>query len=162
MLGLCCCAGFSLVSESGGYSLAVVLGLLISVASPVVEQGLSRMRASVAAAHGLSCTGLIIVAYELSSSTARGILPNQGLNPCLLYWQVDSLRASHQESSSTFSDSLLSDGVPQSSRNVLFSFYKLFLDNLIHPHGFYCHVYADGFLIYIPSCIRQDKLSQPR
>ena len=53
MLGLCCCAGFSLVSESGGYSLGVVLGLLISVASPVVEQGLSRMRASVAAAHGL-------------------------------------------------------------------------------------------------------------
>ena len=51
MLGLCCCAGFSLVSESGGYSV-VVLGFLISVAS-VVEQGCSRVWASAVAARGL-------------------------------------------------------------------------------------------------------------
>ena len=27
-----------------------------------------------------------------------GIFPDQGLNPCLLHWQVDSLPLSHQES----------------------------------------------------------------
>ena len=33
MLGLCCCLGFSLVTVNGGYSLVVVQGCLISVAS---------------------------------------------------------------------------------------------------------------------------------
>ena len=36
VLGLCCCAGFSLVEKSGGYSLVAVHGLLIAVASLVV------------------------------------------------------------------------------------------------------------------------------
>ena len=40
VLGLCCCKGFSLVSESGGYSLVEVHGLLIVVASLVSEHGL--------------------------------------------------------------------------------------------------------------------------
>ena len=35
MLGLRCCVGFSLVSESRGYSLVVVRGLLTVVASLV-------------------------------------------------------------------------------------------------------------------------------
>ena len=39
VLGLCCFAGFSLVVESGGYSSLAVCGLLIAVASLVVEQG---------------------------------------------------------------------------------------------------------------------------
>ena len=34
------CAGFSLVAQSGGYSLIVVHGLLIVVASLAVEHGL--------------------------------------------------------------------------------------------------------------------------
>ena len=38
--GLPCCTGFSLVAVSGGYSLVAVRGLLIVVASLVVEQGL--------------------------------------------------------------------------------------------------------------------------
>ena len=38
--GLCCCEGFSLIVVSGGYSLVVVCGLLIVVASLVVEHGL--------------------------------------------------------------------------------------------------------------------------
>ena len=33
VLGLCCCLGFSLVTVNGGYSLVVVRGCLISVAS---------------------------------------------------------------------------------------------------------------------------------
>ena len=40
VLGLHCCTGFSLVMESGGYSLASVRGLLIAVASLVAEHGL--------------------------------------------------------------------------------------------------------------------------
>jgi len=37
MLGLCCCEGFSRGVVSGGFSLAVVCGLLIAVASLAVE-----------------------------------------------------------------------------------------------------------------------------
>ena len=37
VLDLCCCVGFSLVAASGGYSLAVVRGLLIVMASLVEE-----------------------------------------------------------------------------------------------------------------------------
>ena len=40
VLGLCCCVGFSLVVESGGYSLAVVLGLPVAETSLVVKRGL--------------------------------------------------------------------------------------------------------------------------
>ena len=45
VLGLSCCVGFSLVVTSGGYSLVAVCGLLIAVASLVVERRLQ--------AHGL-------------------------------------------------------------------------------------------------------------
>jgi len=37
VLGLHCCADFSLVVVIGGYSLVMVQGLLIVVASPVAE-----------------------------------------------------------------------------------------------------------------------------
>ena len=47
VLGLCCCVGFSLVAANGGYSLVVMCGLLIVVASLVVEHGLQGMQASV-------------------------------------------------------------------------------------------------------------------
>ena len=40
MLDLCCCEGFSLVVVSRGYSLFVVHGLLIAVASLVAEHGI--------------------------------------------------------------------------------------------------------------------------
>ena len=43
VLGLCCCTGFSLVVESEGYSLAVVVRLLSAVASLVGSMG-SRVR----------------------------------------------------------------------------------------------------------------------
>ena len=45
--GLRCCAGFSLVLESRGYSLAAVLRLLVAVASLVAEHGLWVTWASV-------------------------------------------------------------------------------------------------------------------
>ena len=46
MLGLYCCAGFSLVVESGGYSLVAVQRLLTKVTSLVTEHGSTK--------HGLS------------------------------------------------------------------------------------------------------------
>ena len=39
-VGLCCCEGFSLLVVSWGYSLAVVQGIHIAVASLSVEHGL--------------------------------------------------------------------------------------------------------------------------
>ena len=63
--------GFSLAAASRDSS-PVVLGLLIAVASLVVERG------SVTAAHQLSC------------SEARGIFLDQELNPHLLHWRAHS------------------------------------------------------------------------
>ena len=40
----------------------------------------------------------MVVVHGLSCSTACGIFPNQGLNLCLLHWQVDSLLLSPQGS----------------------------------------------------------------
>ena len=40
MVGLACCAGFSLVAATGGYSLVVVYRFLIVVTPLVVELGL--------------------------------------------------------------------------------------------------------------------------
>ena len=56
----------------------MMLRLLIAAASLVAEHGLQGTQASVFVAHGLSC------------SAACGIFPDQGSNPCLLHWQVDS------------------------------------------------------------------------
>ena len=56
------------------------------------------MRASVVAVPGLQSTNSVAVALGLSSSAARGFFPDQGLNLCLLYWQVDSLPLNHQRS----------------------------------------------------------------
>ena len=76
-LGLCCCVqAFSSCGERGLLFVAV-RGLLIAVASLVGSTG-SRHVGSVVVAHGLSC------------SAARGIFPDQGLNPCPLHWQADS------------------------------------------------------------------------
>ena len=83
VLGLCYYVGFSLVT---GFSLVAVCGLLLAVASLVAEHGLEGALATVVGAHGLSC------------STACGSFLDQGSNPCLLHWQVDSLPLSHQGS----------------------------------------------------------------
>ena len=85
VLDLCSCARFSPVVVSRGYSVVVVPRILIAVASLV-------------AAPGLWSTGSITVVYGLSSSEACGIFLDQGLNPCLLHWQADSLPLSHEGS----------------------------------------------------------------
>ena len=77
VLGLHCCVGFSLAVESEGYSLVAVCRLLFTVTSFVAE-------------HRLQGTGSVVVVYGVSCSVAYGIFPDQGLNLCLLHWQVDS------------------------------------------------------------------------
>ena len=63
VLGHCCHAGFSLVAASGGYSLVVVHGLLISVASLV--------EACRIGARGLSGCSFLAVERRLNSSGAQ-------------------------------------------------------------------------------------------
>ena len=92
VLGLHCCAVFSLVSASGGSSLVVVCGLLVTVASLVVEHWLQDEQLQFLG----SLQRLQVVTTWLSCSTVCGIFLDQGLNPCLLHWQVDSLPLSHQ------------------------------------------------------------------
>ena len=53
VLDLHCCTGFSVVAESGGYSLVAVLRFLIVVASLVAERRLESFQASVVAVPGL-------------------------------------------------------------------------------------------------------------
>ena len=84
LLGLCCCKGLSLAAGSGGYSPVAMRRLLIAVAS-LVE-------------HWLQSTDSVIVAHGLGCSAACGIFLDQGSNPCLQHWQVDSLTLSHQGS----------------------------------------------------------------
>ena len=79
MLGLCCCAGFSLV---------VAHSLLIAVASLVAE-GLQGAWAAEVGAAGLQRTDLVVVMHGLDCSTACGVFLDQDSNPCLLHWQLD-------------------------------------------------------------------------
>jgi hypothetical protein len=90
VLGLCCCAGFSLVEMSRGYSTDAMLRLLIAVVSLVAKHGLQGALASVVVASRLQNTGSIVVVQGLSCSMAYGIFLDQGLNPCLLHCQADS------------------------------------------------------------------------
>ena len=63
-----------------------------------MEHQLYGRRASVVAAPGLESTSSIVLAQGFSCSTACGIFPDQGLNPCPLHWQADSLPLSYQGS----------------------------------------------------------------
>ena len=71
----------------------------------VAVQGLLMAVPSLTAEHGLSSSGSWALEHRLSSygawacfSEARGTLLDEGLNQCLLHWQVDSLSLSHQGS----------------------------------------------------------------
>ena len=70
---------------TGSQFLAAVRGLLIAVAS-LVEHRLQGTQTSVVVAHRLGC------------SVACGIFLDQGLNPCLLHWQVYFSPLSYQGS----------------------------------------------------------------
>ena len=74
-----------------GYSSAVHRFLLV-MASLVAEHewALGSM--------GFGTCGSLALEHGVSCSVACGIFPDQGLNLCLLHWQVDSLPLSHQQS----------------------------------------------------------------
>ena len=85
VLGLRFCArAFSSCGERGP--------LFIAVRGPLIMRPLlfrstgSRRAGSVTVAHGPSC------------SSACGIFPDQGSNPCPLHWQADSQPLHHQGS----------------------------------------------------------------
>ena len=77
--------GLSLVAASGGHSSSRCAGLSLSRPLLLRSTG-SRRVGSIAVAHGSSC------------STAYGIFPDQGSNPCPLPWQADSQPLRHQGS----------------------------------------------------------------
>ena len=54
--------------------------------------------ASLVSEHGRWDTGSVVEVDRLSCSTACGVIPDQGSNPCLLRWQADSLPLSPQGS----------------------------------------------------------------
>ena len=68
-------------------------GLLIAVASLVAGH-----RHYVLALQDLQLVGSIVVTCGLSCSTACGIFPDQGSNPCPLHWQADSSPPEHHGS----------------------------------------------------------------
>ena len=100
VLGLLCCTGSSLVAVSGDYSL--LFDMLASHCG-----GLSCCRAQALGLPGFQWLQLVGSEHRLSSCgtlaqlcQSSGIFPDQGLNPCLLNWQADSLPLSHQGSPS--------------------------------------------------------------
>ena len=77
--------GLSLVVASRGHSSSRCAGL--SLSRPLLLRGTGSRRA-----------GSVIVAHGPSCSTACGIFPDQGSNPCPLHWQADSQPLRHQGS----------------------------------------------------------------
>ena len=88
VLGLHCCSGFLSLRRAGATLHCGVWashhgGLSCFGARPLGTQ------ASAVVALGLESTGSA-VAHGFSCSIACGIFPDQGSDPCPLYWQADS------------------------------------------------------------------------
>ena len=125
--------GLSLVVASGGHSSSRRAGLSLSRPLLLRSTG-SRRTASVVVAHGPSC------------STACGILPDQGSNPCPLHRQADSQPLRHQGNPaiSIFKRSLgLSCGYGIFC--VIHSFIHLSTYSSIHPF-----IYGAPYLFFFP------------
>ena len=71
MLSLHCCSGFPLAASSGGYTVVAVHGLLIVMASLVVENGLQGARASVVVVHGLGICNSWALEHRIESYGAQ-------------------------------------------------------------------------------------------
>ena len=89
VLGLLCCAGFSLVVASGGYSLVEVC-VGFSSRWLLLLQSVGSSDATTAS--------LIVVAHWLGCPTVCRIFLDQGSSVCPLHWQTDSLPLTHQGS----------------------------------------------------------------
>ena len=106
---ICVCAFFF-----NFYYLLIYLNIYGCVGSPFPCEGSLQLRQAGATPHrgarashyrGLSLwstgsrsAGSVIVAHGPSGSAARGILPDQGSNPCPLHRQADSQPLHHQGS----------------------------------------------------------------
>ena len=77
--------GLSLAVASGGHSSSRCTGL--SLSRPLLLRSTGSRR-----------TGAVVVAHGPSCSTACGIFPDEGSNPCPLHWQADSQPLRHQGS----------------------------------------------------------------
>ena len=75
--------GLSLVDAGGGFSLTLVQGPLIAVAS-------------LARSHRLQSVGSVVVAHGFGCLTGCGFFPDQGSNPYPLHWQADYKPLDHQ------------------------------------------------------------------
>ena len=84
--------GHSLVVESGD-SPVVPHGFPIAAASPVAQRRLQAHGLQLVVAHGLLSTDSGVMGQGLSCLMACGIFPDQGSNPCPLFWQVEFLTA---------------------------------------------------------------------
>ena len=102
---------------------------LLTVVIFLVERWLWGTWASGAAVPGLWGTGSVVAAHGLSCSMACGILLDQGWNPCLLHWQVDSLPPSHQGSPLLHSFSWLSN-IP----SYIYVFHVFFIHSSVNGH----------------------------
>ena len=102
--------GLPLTVASRGYSAVYCSGALPSHCSGF----------SYCWAWALEQTGSAVVAHRRSCSAVCGIVPDQGLNSCLLYWQTDSLLQSHLGSPFT----LLGTGPSQQVLFIYFSMYS--------------------------------------
>ena len=60
-------------------------------------------------------TGSVVVVDRLSCSTACGVIPDQGSNPCLLRWQADSLPLSPQGSPHSYFFIIQSHGLKKNT-----------------------------------------------
>lgn len=67
---------FSICGEQGLF-LVAAHGLLVAVASPVGERGLSALRLQ-----SQQRAGSVFVPHGLNCPAAGGVFPDQGLNPC--------------------------------------------------------------------------------
>ena len=70
-MGLCCCAGFSLVVASRGLLFIVVRGLLIVLASLVEEYGLHNAWTSRVVVHGLGSIGSQAIEHRFDNCGTR-------------------------------------------------------------------------------------------
>ena len=115
--------GLSPVVASGGHSSSRCAGL--SPSWPLLLRSTGSRR-----------SGSVVVAHGPSRSTACGILPDQGSNPCPLHWQADSQPLRHQGSPKFFflAKWLLTIAIPttflrihRENFNVLMNIYQFFL-----------------------------------